>query len=600
MDFSKFRQTGELSDITVTVNGSEFKLHKFPLYAKSDFFCSLAKNPATDSSRIELKDFPGGADIFSQVADFCYSMKLDITKTNVVGLRCAAETLQMTGPGNLAEVTDKCFQDTITSAKMSRSTSAIASLLLSCVPVGQVAEKTNMISLCSDALVECWLKPPTKFSMPSTPVRHGNDKADDKTMKSLVNLPVDWFVKIIILARDKSVKLSQLAEMVMRYVTNFLDREEGIDKGGQVVDQKKADSSDNRKGARSAHEFEAFKDSKLNAKSKKKTDTGKILDTILLELPEGAFMEEALTTEWITRVLKFATLHGCICRRVLVKTAGDMLYKLSPDELCIVSPSVLHDILVEATSNNNEQGQKACRLVEVYLTEMARKGVLTAETYSTLISAAPSEPWKSHDSLYGVLEYVVTSEKDKLTAEQRQGLIDTINFSLLGEETLRRAFEGQIVPPTCVAKGALALCSRLKAELESAKSTVCKQEEELQRLRRSRQVTPNVTSTPIRDSKDSSFSDVPVRDRNSPPILLETDDIQSPRTQDVLVAARNKLANSAASATTLYNTFRPVTADGDLSFDDDFDYRYERNYRSLDNTRNKPRNYRSYLYSHRM
>jgi hypothetical protein len=31
MDFSKFRTTGDLSDITVIVEGEEFKLHKFPL-----------------------------------------------------------------------------------------------------------------------------------------------------------------------------------------------------------------------------------------------------------------------------------------------------------------------------------------------------------------------------------------------------------------------------------------------------------------------------------------------------------------------------------------------------------------------------------------
>ena len=34
MDFSNFRNTGELSDTTVVVEGMEFKLHKFPLYIK--------------------------------------------------------------------------------------------------------------------------------------------------------------------------------------------------------------------------------------------------------------------------------------------------------------------------------------------------------------------------------------------------------------------------------------------------------------------------------------------------------------------------------------------------------------------------------------
>lgn len=97
------------------------------------------------------------------------------------------------------------------------------------------------------------------------------------------------------------------------------------------------------------------------------------------------------------------------------------------------------------------------------------------------------------------------SEKDKLTTEQRNELMETVNFSLLGEATLKRAFETQVVPASMVAKGALSLCSKLKAELESAKNTVCKQEDELQRLRRTKTVTPQLTASPKKDS-DSTHS----------------------------------------------------------------------------------------------
>jgi hypothetical protein len=111
MDFAKFLNTGELSDITVTIDGKDFQLHKFPLYIKSDFFRALARrsaditgrsDDAEDATRIVLTDFPGGPDAFKLVAAYCYNVHVDVTQRNVCQLRCAAEFLQMTGSGNLA------------------------------------------------------------------------------------------------------------------------------------------------------------------------------------------------------------------------------------------------------------------------------------------------------------------------------------------------------------------------------------------------------------------------------------------------------------------------------------------------------------------
>lgn len=125
MDFSKFLNTGELSDVIVTVNGKDFNLHKFPLYIKSDFFRALARQ-STDiqrhpggggggvdsesfvngdtpgATRIVLSDFPGGPDTFQLVAAYCYNVRVNATRVNVCQLRCAAEFLQMTGAGNLS------------------------------------------------------------------------------------------------------------------------------------------------------------------------------------------------------------------------------------------------------------------------------------------------------------------------------------------------------------------------------------------------------------------------------------------------------------------------------------------------------------------
>lgn len=411
MNFSKFRQTGELSDITVVVDDTEFRLHKFPLYAKSDFFCALAKSPGTDCNRVELKEFPGGPEAFAVVADFCYNMKVDLTKANVVHIRCASEVLQMTGTGNLAEVSDKYLQDTITSAKMSRSTSAIAALLISCMTASAVAEKADIVAVCSEALVECWSKPPTKFSTPSMSKKAPVEKMDE-SVQILLGLPVPWLVKLLGLAKSKLVRNSLVTDLVTKYLTTYIDR---VDSEEKAPETKKGDTTDNKsaKGVRlSTHDLDLLKDTKAGGlKSKKKNDAGKVVDAIIGELSDDVFADDAITTDWITKVLKFATAHGCRCRPTLVRVAGERLNSLSADDLCIISPSVLRDIVSESCNGDASQGQRACLLMENYMNEMARKGVLTAETYRTLVTSGPNGSRKSHDSLYGILEYVLTAGK---------------------------------------------------------------------------------------------------------------------------------------------------------------------------------------------
>lgn len=395
MDFSTFRESGDLSDITVHVNGTDFRLHKFPLFAKSEYFCQISRKAGSDVGRVDITDFPGGPDVFGLVADFCYNMKIEMTKNNIVQLRCAAEYLQMNGNGNLVETSEKFLQDTITSAKLSRSTGALASLLLYCVTVGPLAESAHIVSACNDAMVDCWLKPPTKFNTLTHLKKSGPvplDKRDDKAIKGLCNLPVEWFKKLLVSARDHGVQTNLLADMSTRYVTLLIEKDEVSEKLQMNVANNvpKDDTED---------DIPAMP---------KRPDIGHILDSVLMELPESVFSEEVVTLEWITKVFKVATARGCRCRRPLVKAAGDIMDKLPADDLCIISPNLLRDIVMESAKDEG-QTVKACKIVDTYMSEMVRKGVLTMETYRLLATAVPSGSRSSHDELYSILDYVLNN-----------------------------------------------------------------------------------------------------------------------------------------------------------------------------------------------
>ncbi|MBA0719668.1 hypothetical protein Golax_007325 [Gossypium laxum] len=107
-----FCTTGLPSDIVVEVGEMSFHLHKFPLLSRSGVMERLiaeASEEGEEKCSICLPDIPGGAKTFELVAKFCYGVKLELTASNVVYLRCAAEHLEMTeeyGEGNLITKTE--------------------------------------------------------------------------------------------------------------------------------------------------------------------------------------------------------------------------------------------------------------------------------------------------------------------------------------------------------------------------------------------------------------------------------------------------------------------------------------------------------------
>ncbi len=53
-------------------------------------------NEESSGYQIQLVDIPGGVEAFELAAKFCYQVKVELTTTNVIVLRCVAEYLEMT------------------------------------------------------------------------------------------------------------------------------------------------------------------------------------------------------------------------------------------------------------------------------------------------------------------------------------------------------------------------------------------------------------------------------------------------------------------------------------------------------------------------
>ncbi|XP_058776111.1 BTB/POZ domain-containing protein At5g03250-like [Vicia villosa] len=144
--------TGLPSDVIIEIGEASFHLHKFPLISRSKELERFMKDLPSDNEKsvLELHDLPGGAKAFLLVARFCYGVKMELTPSNVVPLRCAAEYLQMTedyGEGNLIIQTENFLNhifgywtDTLKALK-------------TCEGVLPLAEELHITSRCIHSLV---------------------------------------------------------------------------------------------------------------------------------------------------------------------------------------------------------------------------------------------------------------------------------------------------------------------------------------------------------------------------------------------------------------------------------------------------------------
>ncbi|XP_051128739.1 BTB/POZ domain-containing protein At1g30440-like [Andrographis paniculata] len=161
-----FCTTGLPSDVVVEVEDMSFHLHKFPLLSRSGLMERLIADASKgeDSCVIGLPKIPGGAKMFELVAKFCYGVKLELTASNVVCLRCAAEHLEMTeeyGEGNLISQTE-VFLNQVVLQNWNDSLRA----LQTCSDVLSCAEDLDIPKRCIDSLAANACTNPTLFGWP--------------------------------------------------------------------------------------------------------------------------------------------------------------------------------------------------------------------------------------------------------------------------------------------------------------------------------------------------------------------------------------------------------------------------------------------------
>ncbi|KAK9168790.1 hypothetical protein Syun_000930 [Stephania yunnanensis] len=170
-------KAGLPSDVVIEVGEMLFHLHKFPLLSRSGVLEKLIQD-ITDQPNcsLQLHDLPGGAKSFEIIAKFCYGVKVELTPTNVVSVRCAAEHLHMTeayGEGNLIKRTEDFLNEVF--ANWDDTIKALES----CEEVLSYAQELHIDSRCIESLANKACADPILSAQPSSKRKKTNSSNGD-------------------------------------------------------------------------------------------------------------------------------------------------------------------------------------------------------------------------------------------------------------------------------------------------------------------------------------------------------------------------------------------------------------------------------------
>lgn len=221
MEFKQYRESGELSDLTVYVDNERFKLHKFPLFTKSEYFKEVTGNNPV----CQLNDFPGGSKIFSLIADFCYSKEIEINSHNVSYLYFAADMLKMKGKENLMDITKRYINEIFAKAE-----NKINFLNLLCVICSASVIKSDIASkLLEDSLSilqSSWIRKcpdNMKFDFKNKDSEISFIKVENLVTDYIVYIPLDAFIKFVKETEESGVDNKIILNVCSKYLARIFD-----------------------------------------------------------------------------------------------------------------------------------------------------------------------------------------------------------------------------------------------------------------------------------------------------------------------------------------------------------------------------------------
>ncbi|KAI3675831.1 hypothetical protein L1987_85427 [Smallanthus sonchifolius] len=481
---SWFVATDVPSDLLVQISDVSFHLHKYPLLSRSGKMNRIIYDSRElDLSKVVLDDIPGGPEAFELAAKFCYGIAVDLTATNISGLRCAAEYLEMTEDleeGNLIFKTEAFLSYVVLSSWRDSIL-----VLKSCESLSPWAENLQIVRRCSESIAwkACanpkgirwqYTGKPMKVSSPSW-----NEMKDSSPSRSPV--PPDWwfedvsilridhFVRVITAIKVKGMRYELIGAAITHYAAKSLPGL--IKEGTSGLPEEGGSTTGHWKGGLHMIVAGNRDDPSSNTQIR---DQRMIIESLISIIPP---QKDSVSCSFLLQLLRMANLLKVAPALVteLEKRVGMQFEQASVADLLIpcynksesmYDVDLVHRLLehflvqeqmdIENTgrqsmqevmqrSNNSNAKMRVARLVDSYLTEVSRDKNLSLTKFQVLAEALPESARSCDDGLYRAIDSYLKAHPT-LSEHERKRLCRVMDCQKLSMDACMHAAQNERLP----------------------------------------------------------------------------------------------------------------------------------------------------------
>ncbi|WOH14051.1 hypothetical protein DCAR_0933567 [Daucus carota subsp. sativus] len=483
---SWFVSTDVPTDFLVQIGDISFHLHKYPLLSKSGKLNRIVYDSREgELNKIALDDLPGGPEAFELAAKFCYGIAVDLTATNISGLRCASEYLEMTEDleeGNLIFKTEAFLSYVVLSSWRDSIL-----VLKSCEKLSPWAENLQIVRRCSESIAWKACANPKGIRWqytgkpPKVPSPNWNEMRDLSPSRNQ-QVPADWwfedvsilridhFVRVMTAIKVKGMRFELIGASLTHYAIKWLP---GFLKEGSGSDGSLSSHSDVSAGWNGGLHL-IVAGTKEQPQTVKTKDQQMIIESLISIIPP---QKDSVSCSFLLHLLRMANMVKVAPALVteLEKRVGMQFEQATLEDLLIPSYSksetmydidlvqrLLEHFLVQEQiessspsrqsmyegsqrSHNSNAKMRVARLVDSYLTEVSRDRNLSLTKFQVLAEALPETARSCDDGLYRAIDSYLKAHPT-LSEHERKRLCRVMDCQKLSIDACMHAAQNERLP----------------------------------------------------------------------------------------------------------------------------------------------------------
>ncbi|KAF5740074.1 root phototropism protein 3-like [Tripterygium wilfordii] len=431
------------NDLIIGVGDCTFLLHKLPMVSRSVYLNRLVFDRRNNEekgtcSKIQIDNFPGGAETFALVVRFCYGLKFDLTAANIAPLYNAAQFLEMTDDLEHENLISKA--EAFLTFVLFSSWKDIFQVLKSCETISSWAKELLIVKRCTEAIACKACTDLKAYSFDNEEARMCfnvlpnnaensklKDKVDNWWFEDISFLRIDHFLEVIKSIKRRGMRAELVGSCIAQWTTRWLSQIHlGLD--------------NNLAPRQLTHQLIRITTESLITVLPDAENS--VSCNFLLHLLKAGLMMN-INCELLNKLERRIALmlEGCSVQDLLVKNYGSDITYNDCSTIIRAVEAYVSFVLRDPAPRAFSVG----RLIDGFLTQIARDKKLTAESFQSLAEALPKSARYCNDNLYRAMDMYLKAHPS-LTEEERERVCSTMDYHKLSQEARQHAMKNDRLP----------------------------------------------------------------------------------------------------------------------------------------------------------